>query len=107
MNWFVMQGFAGADFRGACSNHDACLMSAQECDYHGDYPPDMLENDASDCAYHNAHQGTILASICETLHDGLSTCVTIWHGDFVASRTHDRGLHSCHSLTCGTYNCKT
>jgi hypothetical protein len=35
-NWWVMQGFAGADFRGACANHDACLMSGcysrKECD---------------------------------------------------------------------------
>lgn len=26
-NWLVPQGFAGADFRPACSRHDACLMS--------------------------------------------------------------------------------
>jgi hypothetical protein len=35
-NWWVKQGFAGADFRGACSNHDDCLMSGcysrKECD---------------------------------------------------------------------------
>lgn len=26
-NWFVKQGFAGADFRGACDFHDRCLLS--------------------------------------------------------------------------------
>lgn len=35
-NWWVKQGFAGADFRGICANHDACLMSGcysrKECD---------------------------------------------------------------------------
>lgn len=26
-NWLVMQGFAGADFRGACDFHDQCLLN--------------------------------------------------------------------------------
>lgn len=26
-NWLFLQGFAGADFRPACANHDACLAS--------------------------------------------------------------------------------
>ena len=36
MNWLVMQGFAGADFRRACSTHDDCLAS-------GCYPRKMCD----------------------------------------------------------------
>jgi hypothetical protein len=55
-------GLAGLVYTFIQHVNDTCLIIVQECEYHGDYPPDILENDASGRAYHNAPRGTILPS---------------------------------------------